>query len=217
MPTPPTHVPRIVDGSRERIVQMLRSGALTVNDLAAHLGLSHNAIRVQLTSLERDGIVQHAGTERRTTRPSHVFELTPEARESFSKAYVPFLSHLVGVLTRREPPAAVATVMREVGKSLADALRGRAVLDGPLADRVAAASLTLNEELGAVTHVEPVNAHFMIRGSSCPLAALTSGHPAVCLAVERLVAGLTNSHVRECCRRDENPPRCCLEIRPHKK
>jgi predicted ArsR family transcriptional regulator len=197
--------------SRGRIVELLRSGGRTVDEISARLGLSHNAVRVQLTSMERDGLVHHARSERRTTRPSHIFELTHDTRQSLSKAYVPFLTHLTGAIARRQTPKEVAALMRDVGRSLADALRGRAVSSGPLAARAAAASVTLNEELGAVTHVEPINGHFMIRGHGCPLAAVTADSPVACLAIETFIAELTDTRVRECCTR-QTPPQCCFEI-----
>lgn len=206
----PLHTSR-ADTSRGRIVELLRTGGMAVDEIAAQLGLSHNAVRVQLTSMERDGLVHHARSERRTTRPSHIFELTQDTRQGLSKAYVPFLSHLASTIARRQTPKELAALMRDVGRSLADTLRGRAVASGSLAARAAAVSLTLNEELGAVTRVEPVNGHFMIRGHGCPLAALTADHPGACLAIETFIAEMTNSRVRECCTRQQ-PPQCCFEI-----
>ena len=199
--------------SRGRIVELLRSGGMTVDEIAAQLGLSQNAVRVQLTSMQRDGLVHHARSERRTTRPSHIFELTRDARQDLSKAYVPFLTHLVGTLARRHPPKEMTALMRDVGRSLAGALRARAAASrsGPLATRAAAVSVTLNEELGAVTRVEPLNGHFVIRGHGCPLGAVTTDHPAACLAIETFIAEMTDCRVRECCTR-QHPPQCCFEI-----
>jgi predicted ArsR family transcriptional regulator len=202
---------RQAETSRGRIVELLRAGGMTVDEIAAGLGLSRNAVRVQLTSMERDGLVHHARSERRTTRPSHIFELTHDTREGLSKAYVPFLTHLTGTLARRQTPKELSALMREVGRSLAETLRARAVTSGPLAARAAAASVTLNDELGAVTRVEPVNGHFVIRGHGCPLAAVTAGHAVACLAIETFIAEMTGSQVRECCTR-QDPPQCCFEI-----
>lgn len=206
----PLHTRR-ADTSRGRIVELLRTGGMTVDEIAAQLGLSHNAVRVQLTSMERDGLVHHARSERRTTRPSHIFELTQDTRQGLSKAYVPFLHHLAGTIARRHTPKELAALMRDVGRSLAGALGARAVSSGTLAARAAAVSVTLNEELGAVTRVEPINGHFLIRGHGCPLAALTANHPAACVAIETFIAEMTNTRARECCTRQQ-PPQCCFEI-----
>src|SRR5690242_21442698 len=44
----------------------------------------------------------------------------------------------------------------------------------------------INEQLGALTHVE-ANGEYVIRGAGCPLSALTGKHPAVCQAMESLI------------------------------
>jgi hypothetical protein len=69
----------------------------------------------------------------------------------------------------------------------------------------------MNEQLGAMTHVES-NGAYRIRGVGCSLAALTGKHPGVCLAMESLVAEVVGMPVRECCDRSERP-QCCFEIR----
>ena len=69
----------------------------------------------------------------------------------------------------------------------------------------------MNEQLGAVTQVE-ANGGFVIRGAACPLAALTGKHPAVCLAMERLVGDVIGAAAYECCDRSGRP-RCCFEVR----
>jgi predicted ArsR family transcriptional regulator len=80
-----------------------------------------------------------------------------------------------------------------------------------LRSRVTAASELLNEQLGAVTHVEQ-NGGYVIRGEGCPLSALTGKHPAVCRAMESLVKELVGASVHECCERAQRP-RCCFEIK----
>ena len=77
------------------------TGALTVDDLATKLRLTPNAVRAQITAMERDGVVRRVGRRAGTTRPSHLFELTPEVEQLLSRAYIPLLTHLVGVFARR--------------------------------------------------------------------------------------------------------------------
>jgi predicted ArsR family transcriptional regulator len=79
-----------------------------------------------------------------------------------------------------------------------------------LRSRVALASQLLNEQLGALTHVEK-NGHFVIRGAGCPLSALTGKHPGVCRAMESLVSEIVDAPTHECCER-EGRPRCCFAI-----
>jgi predicted ArsR family transcriptional regulator len=202
---------QLLDSSRGRIVTRLRRGGLTVDDIAAQLGLTPNAVRAQMTAMERDGVVRRVGRRPGTTRPSHVFELTPEVEQLLSEAYLPFLTQLVRLFANALPAQQVDTVMRDVGKGLANDLPIGKRPPGSVRARVTVASELLNKHLGAVTHVEG-NGGYVIRGVACPLAALTGKHPAVCLAMESLLTELIGTAVHECCDRSGRP-QCCFEIK----
>jgi predicted ArsR family transcriptional regulator len=203
---------QLLDTTRGRIVTLLQRGGLTVDDIASRLGLTANAVRAQLTGMERDGVVRRAGRKPGTTRPSHLFELTPEVEQLLSQAYLPLLTQLVQVFSNGLPPDQVEELMRTAGRGLARELPAGRQAVGDLASRIAAASELLNTQLGAVTHVEG-NGRYVIRGAGCPLAALTGKHRAVCLAMESLVAAVVGADVRECCDRT-GKPKCCFEITP---
>jgi predicted ArsR family transcriptional regulator len=161
--------------------------------------------------MERDGVVRRAGQRPGTTRPSHVFELTPEVEQLLSSAYIPLLTQLIDVFAAGLPAPQLDTMLRRTGKKLADELSPGKRPAGDLASRVAMVSEMMNEQLGAMTHVER-NGGYIIRGVGCPLAALTGKHPGVCSAMESFVAEVVGVPVRECCDRSERP-QCCFEIR----
>lgn len=201
----------LLDSARGRIVTLLQHGGLTVDEIASRLELTANGVRAHLTGMERDGVVERGGRRRGTTRPSSVFVLTPEVEQSLSGAYVPLLIQLVRLLTSGQPAAQVDRFMRQAGKGLAAELTAARRDSDSLGSRVRAASDLMNQRLGAVTHVEE-NGHIVIRGASCPLAALTGKHPTVCVAMESFVAELVgNATVRQRCERGERP-RCCFEV-----
>jgi len=198
------------ESSRGRIIDVLRRGSSTVDNIAAKLGVTGNAIRAQLATLERDGLVRTAGTRRGATRPSRIYELTPELEHLLSRAYIPLLTQLIRLFAAREPANKFDAIMREAGRGVARDFAVQ-VPPGPLGDRVAAASLVLNRQLGASTTVERTDGKYVIRGNGCPLAALTGKHSGVCHAIESLLAELLEASVHECCDRNERP-RCCFEI-----
>ena len=200
---------QLLDSSRGRIVTLLQHGGRTADDLSSKLGLTTNAVREQLAGMEQDGVVRRTGQRPGTTRPSYIFELTPEVEQLLSQAYIPLLTQLVRVFAEGLPAHQVDALMRQAGKGLADELSLRKRAAG-IRSRVAFASQLINEHLGAVTHVE-TNGNYVIRGVACPLAALTGKHPSVCLAMESLVAEVVGSSVHECCDRSARP-RCCFEI-----
>lgn len=201
---------QLLDTSRGRIVTLLQRGGLTVDDIASKLELTTSAVRAQITAMERDGVVQRAGRRAGTTRPSAVFELTPEVEQLLSQAYAPFLTELVRVFADALPARDVDRLMRQVGARLAEQLPIHTRPTAGLGARVAAASEVLNNQLGAVTHVE-ADGKYLIRGVSCPLAAVTGKHPAVCRALESMLSEIIGARVNECCER-ESRPKCCFEI-----
>ena len=201
------HLP---DTTRGRIVTLLHHGPSTVDDLASALNLTSNAVRAHITGMERDGLVRRGGTRRGTTRPSLLFDLTPEVEQLLSKAYLPLLIQLVRVFAAELPAKQMESLLRRTGKALARELAGGRSTAGSLQSRVDSASNLLNEQLGALTRVER-NGEYVIRGASCPLAALTGKHPGVCRAMESLVSDVVGRRVRECCER-QGRPRCCFHI-----
>ena len=198
---------RFFASTRGRIVALLRRASRTVEELAQALGLTDNAIRAHLASLERDGLVRQEGVRRGVRKPSYAYDLTPEADRLFPKPYAPVLGQLLDVLAERLEPAEVEALLRTVGRRLAAREVARA---GDLRARLDVAVAALNE-LGGLAELEEGDGVFVIRGYSCPLAAVTPGHPAVCKLAETLVAEITGVPVRECCDRGERP-RCRFEV-----
>jgi predicted ArsR family transcriptional regulator len=199
---------RFFDSTRGRIVTLLRGKLRTVNELAEELGLTDNAVRAQLLSLERDGLVRQSGVQRGHRKPHFVYELTPEAERLFPKAYDALLNGLITALKGRLAPEALEEVLREVGRSLA---AGRETERSPdLESRVESAVQVL-EAMGGAAQSEREGERYFIRSDGCPLAAAVAEHPEVCRLAEALVAEITGTPVRERCDR-EKAPRCRFEI-----
>ena len=66
----PVAKPGALKGTRARILNLLRQSNLTANEIAARLGVTHNAIRGHLAALQRDGWVREAGWQRSASRPA---------------------------------------------------------------------------------------------------------------------------------------------------
>jgi predicted ArsR family transcriptional regulator len=201
--------PAALKGTRGQIVNLLRQSGLTANEIAARLGLTHNAIRGHLAVLQREGLIREAGWQRGASRPAVIYEVVPEAEAIFSRAYIPFVAQLVRVLRERVRQDELDEIMRVVGRRLASEWPR---LSGDLSRRVEAASALL-EELGALNQVEKLNGGYVIHGYGCLLAAAVHGRPEVCRAIESLLTELVEAPVRECCERGARP-RCCFEINP---
>src|ERR671932_1667467 len=110
---------RFFETTKGRILALLRRGGRTVDELAAALGVSDNAVRPHLSALERDGVVRSRGTRPTGGKPATVYEVAPEAERLFTRAYIPVLTQLVGVLAERMPASELEALLRDVGKRLA--------------------------------------------------------------------------------------------------
>src|SRR3954470_8766051 len=142
-------LPSISDPTRGRVLALLREGPSTVEDLASHLGLTDNAVRFHLASLESQGAVIKEGVRRRqgAGKPADLFTITPATEESFSRAYVPVLTACLAELHDTMSTIQLLSFLKRVGKRLAENL---GAASGSLQHRVASASRLLND-LGGVT------------------------------------------------------------------
>jgi predicted ArsR family transcriptional regulator len=200
---------RFFDSTRGRIVGLLRGSAKTVNELAEDLQLTDNAVRAHLLSLERDGLIKQSGIHRGTRKPHLAYTLTEEAEQLFPKAYDALLNQLITALKGRLTLAELESLLREVGRSLADA-QGLSVENSQM-DRRLKGGLAALEAIGGAARIESDEGKYVIRSEGCPLAAAVSEHPEVCRLAEALLTQITGLEVREGCDR-EGSPRCRFEI-----
>ncbi len=197
---------RFFASTRGQIVALLRRKISTVDELAQALDLTDNAVRAHLATLERDGLVHQQGVRRGSGKPAYAYQLKPEAERLFPKPYAPVLRQLLDVLDKRMAPEEVEALLRTVGHELAS---GLSAAEGGIRARLEAAVAVLNE-LGGLAELEECDGAFVIRGYSCPLAAVVPGHPEVCRLAETLVSEVAGVPVKEHCDRGE-PLRCCFE------
>ena len=194
------------NSTRGRIVAILRRGWRSVDELAATLGLTDNAVRAHIATLERDGVVAQAGERRDGTvgKPATLYGVAEEADTLFSSAYAPALAALVAEIGSRHPDE-LESLLRGAGRRLATPA------SGTLAERVGTAAALLTE-LGADADVVPAAGGFAIQGHGCALAQAVSSRPETCCMVEQFLAQVTGGEVREHCDRGKYPPRCAFMI-----
>jgi predicted ArsR family transcriptional regulator len=199
----------LVETTRGRVVALLRQGDMTVDQLAAALGLTDNAVRAHLVSLERDGLVR-PGERRggRVGKPATSYRISSDVELLLSKAYLPLLTGLLEALGAHLPAEQLLPLLREAGNRMA---AGVEQPRGDLGRRVQAASQLLNQ-LGGLSSVEQVDGGgFLIRSRGCPVGAAVRERPEVCEAIVALLADLTGAQVHSCCQRGDRPS-CCFDV-----
>lgn len=197
----------ILATTRGRVISLLRTGPRTVNELAAALDLTDNAIRTHLLALERDGLVRQDGVRRAIGKPAFVYMLTDEAESLFPKGYAALLAKVLTRLREERGPGALEAFLRSVGQEA-----GASAHDDSLSlrERVQAAADLLHG-LGGLTQIDEEPDAFVIRGFSCPLGAIVCDNPEACGLAEQLVAAAAGAEVRECCDRSA-APRCAFRV-----
>jgi predicted ArsR family transcriptional regulator len=203
---------RFLSSTRGQVVQLLRRGEATVNELAEALNLTDNAVRSHLSTLERDGLVRQSGKRTATRKPEVLFSLTPEAGQLFPKAYDLLLNQLLHLLESRITQVEKGELLRDVGLRLAGV---RAPL--PTVSREAELRKRLKnavdvlQDLGGLAELEDTGDEIVIRGFSCPLASVVREHPEACQLAETLLAEIIGAPVREACVRN-GEPRCLFRL-----
>lgn len=199
---------RFFESTRGKIVIALRTGGKTVNELAESLGLTDNAVRAHLITLERDGLVRSGGMVKGFRKPHFVYELTEEARHIFPKSYDSLFNRLLESLKRRMPAHSLHSILEEVGKSIGALRVGHE--KGTRSQRVDDALAALRE-LGGEAVAVTDNDKLVIRSNGCPFADAVSEHPEVCKIAESLLQEIIGAPVREICDRS-TVPRCRFAV-----
>jgi predicted ArsR family transcriptional regulator len=203
---PPNWLETLTGETRARLLHLLRRSRHTITALAGSMRLTDNAVRTHIAVLERDGLVEHVGTERNTGgKPARLYALTREGEELFPKAYALVLGGLVEEIAGADGRARAVELLRAVGRRVASEVAS----PEPEA-RVAAAAAAL-AGLGGDVEVERTAEGWHLRGYGCPLSAVTAGHPEVCALAQALVEEITGRPVTECCDRSDRP-RCGFTV-----
>lgn len=190
---------RFMTSTRGRLLSLLRRQAHTVEELAQRLGLSDNAVRAHLATLERDGLVEQRGVRRDggVGKPAYAYALAPAAEQLFPRPYAAVLDETLTALAERMPSAEIEALLRESGRRLA---RGYPAGAGETRARLDAAVAALND-LGGLAEVDESGAEPEICSYSCALAALVPGHAEVCVLAEAFASDVAGVALRENCER----------------
>lgn len=190
---------RFLGTTRGTVLSLLRRGDATVAELAEQLGLTDNAIRVHLSALERDGLVEQSGLQRGIGKPAYLYRIREDAEALFPKAYGATLHTVVAELRGRYGDEETENILRSVGREIATSLGD---VRGDARERVEQAAKAI-EGFGGLAEVEDTEDGFFIRGFSCPLAEVANDHPQMCQMAATLVEEVVGLPVLEECERGE--------------
>ena len=194
-------------GTRDRIVRLLLKKPQTIEELAAQLDVTENAVRAQIALLQRDRTVEVQGSVKSGRRPAAVYGVQAGADLHISRAYPAVLAHLVKVLADRMPQKEFKAVLKELGKELAASAPR---VSGDARQRVGGAVRYLRS-LGSLAEMTEEKGRIVITSSGCPIGQVVANDRRACLAMEALIGQLTGLPVAEHCDHSAHP-RCRFEI-----
>jgi predicted ArsR family transcriptional regulator len=202
-----------IANSREKILMLLAVRPHTVDELAKKTRVSKNAVRAQIATLGREGIIEAQGMFKSARRPATLYGLSLGSDLYFSKAYPAVLSHLIQVLAKKLSHEEFIAVMQELGQALAGST---ARPSGNPREKIQTAFRFLRG-LGSVGQMTEENGSIIITSSVCPISRAVAADARACTAIETLLSALTGLPVEEHCNRGERQSCRFIVKMPEKK
>ncbi|MEB3270733.1 MAG: iron-sulfur cluster biosynthesis transcriptional regulator SufR [Synechococcus sp.] len=104
---------------------LLRQGEATAAELADHLGVSVQAMRRHLRSLEEDGLVEACASQEGPGRPSNRWHLTSQGHDHFPDGSEHFALGLLQSIRDSLPPGSLRLLLDRQAREKADLYRNR--------------------------------------------------------------------------------------------
>ena len=185
--------------TRRQILDILkRRGRATLEELSREVGLSPVTIRVHLSVLQRDDLVNVEEVRGRVGRPFFVYSLSQDAEDLFPKRYHVLAGRLLQIMNEELPAETVHRLLLRMAETWSDEhasrMRGKS-----LAERVAEVAEIRCEE-GAIADWEKVGDGYVLKQHNCPNLLVSRSHRQVCdIEQEYLTRLLGASVVRSEC------------------
>ena len=188
-PAAPTAPAATADAStREAVLSsLLRHGELTAAQLAKFLGISVQAMRRHLRTLEMEGLVQASATTGGPGRPSYRWQLTAKAQDHFPDGSETFALGLMESLAQALPPHAIERLLSQQADVKAATYRAH-IGPGSLPQRLQQlVDLRRLEGFVAECSPDPDGQGWLMREFHCSVMRIAEQFPCVCDQELRLI------------------------------
>src|SRR5690242_2245640 len=182
---------------------------LTIDQMAAALGITRTAVREHVAALERDRLVTEGALASTGGRPGRRYTLTSRGHALFPKRYDVMAQMLLESLTRKLGIAETEAELRDLGARLGATLKQR--VTGGLAEK-ARVIAELMRELGYESAAPGGDS---IEALNCVYHELAQADQTVCALDIALIETLADANVehRACMARGDNACVFCLKPR----
>jgi predicted ArsR family transcriptional regulator len=177
---------RFFQSTRGKIVTALRRRhSASAVDLASEFGLSTNAVRQQLLTLERDGYVVERSVRRGPTKPTLEYSLSESADTLFPQRYDLMLNAVLRQVKDSFGARGLEAVMGGMGKRATEKFRAR-ISAADTKGRAAELASALRDE-GVEADVIELDGVLQLREHNCPYAKTVTEHPEVCSIIHTVL------------------------------
>jgi predicted ArsR family transcriptional regulator len=191
------HDARFFQTTRGKIVTALRRRhSASAVDLADEFGLSSNAVRQQLLTLERDGYVVERSVRRGPTKPTLEYSLTATAETLFPQRYDKMLNAVLREVKTAFGQDAFEHVLGKLGDRAATKFREKMSASDTKGRVYELASLLRQNGVEADV-IETGSDTIELREHNCPYALTVAEHPEVCSIIHHVLHDDVSSDVRQ--------------------
>lgn len=198
----------IIGKRQKELLQLLlrNKAGLTVDELAAQLRITRNAVRQHLAALGTDGLVATTATRPSGGRPQQLYTLTDRGNEVFPRHYSWFARLAIESITREHGTAGLRKRLVEMGAAVAEQLRAQH--PGPESRQQKVVRLAevmdqlgYNARTAAGSDKAPV-----IEADNCVFHELAMKNPEICQFDLAMMSAATDSRIdhQECMARGGN-------------
>lgn len=191
------HDTRFFQTTRGKIVSALRRRhSASAADLADAFGVSANAIRQQLLTLEREGYVVERSVRRGPTKPTLEFSLTPAADALFPQRYDKMLNAVLSEVREVFGETGLQQVVAKLGARAADRYRSKLRAPDPKGRTYELAELLRRSGVEADV-VETEDGTLELREHHCPYGQTVGEHPEVCTIIHTVLRETVSPQTRQ--------------------
>ena len=185
------------DSRQEQILTLLLNSpeGMSIDQLAARLEISRNAVKQHLVGLEMQHLLQEAGRNQTGGRPSRSYVLTEQGINRFPKQYAWFCNLLLNELAIDLNSEALERLMWRMGVKLANSL-------APQFSQLAhgeklKALIELMQSLGYHATLEQLDGQVSIKAVNCVYHDLAQKRPELCHFDRALIATLLDNPIQQ--------------------
>ncbi|MGH2443461.1 MAG: helix-turn-helix transcriptional regulator [Chloroflexota bacterium] len=208
-----SHLEALPSTRRSIVEQIKKSGTRGADDIAAHVGITVQAARHHLTTLERDGLLSHSELRDGMGRPKHLYALTPAGDTLFPRNYADLTNELLEYVEDENPELLDRIFDRRAQRRLEQARREMVGASFPQKVRVLAQILDQDGYLAEFQAL--ADGTFIITEHNCAVlsVALRYGH-ACSSELDFLRAAIPEAEVTRIAHRIAGGHVCAYLIKP---